>query len=344
MTLDGLSASNVEIAASRLHTIIQGFKGKRVLVVGDMVADEYLTGNPTRIAREAPVLLLELFEEYIVPGGAANVAVNASTLGAEVLLAGVVGNDTSGSKLRHAVGALGMCQDGLLTDSTRPTITKTRVMAGSSQVVRQHVLRIDRIDRSEVSEPYKSQLIAYIQEVLPSIDVLMLSDYDNGMISPAIIQSCLPLARELEKIIVVDSHGAFSRFQGITALTPNQPEAEAALGITIHSDTDLNEAGARLLQGSRAKSVLITRGREGISLFETDQPPLHMPIFHLPNVSEVVDPNGAGDTVAATYALALAASASMPEAAYLANAAAALVVRRLGAASNTPEELAGLFS
>jgi rfaE bifunctional protein kinase chain/domain len=331
--------------AERLRALISGFAGKRVLVIGDMVADEYLIGRPTRIAREAPVLILELSEERTIPGGATNVAVNARSLGAEVFLAGVVGADAAGERLRRAISELGIHQKGLFTDGERPTSTKTRILAGSSQVVRQHIVRIDRVDTSEVCEPCKGEIIAYIQRMLPSMDAVMLADYENGVISPDIIAACLPMARELGKISVVDSHGSLFRFQGVTALTPNQPEAESTLGITIQNSADLNEAGRRLLEGSHARGVLITRGSEGMSLFEAGKEPLHLPIYRLNrHSSEVVDTNGAGDTVAATFTLALSAGASMAEAAYLANAAAALVVRRLGCASNTPEELLSALS
>jgi len=329
------------IAKQRLRSLVTDLSGKRVLVIGDMVADEYLIGKPRSISREAPVLILELDEERTVPGGATNVAVNARTLGAEVFLAGVVGDDLPGQRLRQAIQELGMHQEGLLTDVRRPTSTKTRIMAGSQQIVRQHIVRIDRVDTSEVGEPNRGAIIDYIQRVLPDMDAVVLSDYENGVISPQIIETCIPLARQLQKVVVVDSHGSLFRFQGATALTPNQPEAELTLDTTITSEAELNEAGQRLLDGSKAQSILITRGAEGMSLFEVDQPPLHLPVHRLDHRSEivVVDTNGAGDTVAATFTLALTAGASFGEAAYLANAAAALVVRRLGCASNTPEEL-----
>lgn len=323
----------------RLLALIAAFQRKRVLVIGDMVADEYLIGRPTRISREAPVLILELDEERIVPGGATNVGVNVRTLGAEVFLAGVVGDDQPGQRLRAAIGELGMQQEGLVTDATRPTSTKTRIMAGSTQIVQQHIVRIDRVDTSDIGEPYKQQIIAYIQRVLPSMDAIVLSDYENGVISPDIIETCIPLAQQLNKIIVVDSHGSLFRFQGVTALTPNQPEAELTLKTTITTPEQLDEAGQHLLAGSHAQSVLITRGSEGMSLFALGQAPLHLPIHRIPHASEIVDTNGAGDTVAATFTLALTAGATKAEAAYLANAAAALVVRRLGCASNTPQDL-----
>src|SRR5437016_159334 len=336
MTLD---LSLPGLTSSRFRSLISNFSGKRVLVIGDMVADEYLIGRPTRIAREAPVLILELSQERIVPGGATNVAVNACTLGAEVFLAGVVGDDIPGQSLRRAISELGMHQEGLVTDSSRPTSTKTRIVAGSSQIVQQHIVRIDRVDTSEVGEPSKGQILDYVQQVLPTVDAVVLSDYENCVISPDIIKICIPLARQLHKIVVVDSHGSLSRFQGVTALTPNQPEAELSLGVTINTLAELNEAGQRLLDICHARGVLITRGSEGMSLFEEGKPPLHLPVHRLDNASEIVDTNGAGDTVAATFTLALTAGASMAGAAYIGNAAAALVVRRLGCASNTPQEL-----
>jgi len=325
--------------ASRLRSLIGNFAQKRMLVIGDMVTDEYLIGRPTRIARNAPVLILELDEERIIPGGATNVAVNTRTLGAEVFLAGVVGDDLPGQRLRRAISDLQMHQEGLVTDAHRPTSTKTRIIAGSPQIVQQHVVRIDRVDTSDLSAPSKARITDYIQHVLPSIDALVLSDYENGVISPEIIETCIPVARQLNKVVVVDSHGSLFRFQGVTALTPNQPEAELTLGMSIKTPAELDEAGQRLLAGSHAGGVLITRGSEGMSLFEAGKAPLHLPIHRLDHASEVVDTDGAGDTVAATFTLALTVGASMAEAAYLANVAVALVVRRLGCASNTPEEL-----
>src|SRR5579859_4198592 len=331
------------IAVERLHGLIEGFAGKRVLVIGDMAADEYLSGRPTRIARDAPVLILEMYEERTVPGEATNVAVNARSLGAEVFLAGVVGDDVPGQRLREAISELGIHSDGLVSDSGRPTSTKTRIVAGSSQIVQQHIVRIDRVDTSDLENGSKGRIIDYIQRVLPSMDAVVLSDYENGVISPQILEICLPMAREMGKVIVADSHGSLLRFQGVTAITPNQPEAELTLGVTIKTLAQLNEAGRRLLEGSHARSILITRGAEGMSLFEQEKAPVHLPVHRLDLANEIVDTNGAGDTVAATFTLALTAGANSVEAASLANAAAALVVRRLGCASNTPEELMRAF-
>jgi rfaE bifunctional protein kinase chain/domain len=335
--------NDFHISVNRLHALIEGFAGKRVLVIGDMVADEYLVGRPTRIARDAPVLILELYEERTVPGGATRVAVNARSLSAEVFLAGVVGDDVPGRRLRQAIGELGIHQDGLVSDARRPTSTKTRIVAGSSQMVQHQIVRIDRVDNSDLEDGSKSRIIDYIQRVLPSMDAVVLSDYENGVISPQILEICLPLARELGKVIVADSHGSLFRFQGVTAITPNQPEAELTLGMNINTLAELNDAGRRLLDGSHARSILITRGAEGMSLFEQDKAPVHLPVHGLDHTSEIVDTNGAGDTVAATFTLALTAGASSGEAAYLANAAAALVVRHPGCASNSPVELMRAF-
>src|SRR2546428_12494376 len=185
-------AHEFHIAESRLHALVSNFVNKRVLVIGDMVADEYLIGKPTRIAREAPVLILELDDERTIPGGAANVAVNARTLGTEVFLAGVVGDDLPGQRLRRAIADLRMHQEGLVTDAQRPTSTKTRILAGSPQIVQQHIVRIDRVDTSEVGPPSKGYIIGYTERVLPIMDWLELSDYADGVSSPDTIRSTIP--------------------------------------------------------------------------------------------------------------------------------------------------------
>lgn len=321
----------------RLLDIVSRFAGKRILVVGDMVADEYLVGTPARISREAPVLVLTHSDQFTVPGGATNPAVNARTLGAEVYLAGMVGDDASGERLRARLAEYGIHMDGLVSEPGRPTSTKMRILAGGTQVVQQQIVRLDRVDASELGDDCVRQIVGYLRDVIPTVDALILSDYENGVINPAIIAACVPPAAKLGKIIVVDSHGDLARFHGVTALTPNQPEAEATLNLRIRDTASLEAAGARLLAETQAQGVLITRGSEGMSLFERDQPPVHIPAS---NLTEVADPTGAGDTVAATFTLALAAGAPMAEAATLANIAAGLVVRRIGCAANTPDELA----
>jgi rfaE bifunctional protein kinase chain/domain len=320
----------------RLIGFVRRFAGLRVLVVGDMVADEYILGTPLRVSREAPVLILGQSDQFTVPGGATNPGVNARTLGAEVLLAGVVGDDGPGGRLRARLAAYGVEMSGLVAEPGRPTSCKTRVVAGDRQLRQQQIVRIDVISDDELSDGCTHQILAYLAATLPSVDALILSDYENGVISPAIIEAVLPRARELGKVVVVDAHGDLTRFQGATALTPNQPEAEATLGQRISDQASLERAGRELVDRTHAQGVLITRGSEGMSLFKRGEVPLHLPAS---NHTEVFDPTGAGDTVAATFTLALTAGASMADAALLSSIAAGLVVRRLGCATNTPDEL-----
>lgn len=324
-----------------LIDLIEQFAGKRVLVVGDMVADEYIFGSPFSVSREAPVLVLRHRAQNIVPGGAINPGVNARTLGAEVFLAGVIGDDAPGDGVRACLRDYGVEMAGLFTEPGRPTSTKTRILAGDAQLAQQQIVRVDRIDRSDLGDECKRRIIAYVHETLPTVDALILSDYENGVISPEILEAAMPTALRMGKIVVVDSHGDLDRFQGVTALTPNQPEAEAAVGWKITDLASLERAGARLLEMTTARTILITRGSEGMSLFQQDRAPLHLPARSV----EVADPTGAGDTVAATFTLALTTDPALSEArvrdgALLANIAASLVVQHVGCATNTASELA----
>lgn len=305
-------------------------------MVGDLVADEYIIGAPIRVSREAPVLILGQREHYTVPGGAMNPGVNARTLGAEVSICGLIGDDASGARLRQRLADYHITLDGVFSEEGRPTTTKTRIFAGDSQLVRQQIVRVDVIDDSDLSDDCKEQMLCYLRATIPTVDALILSDYETGVISPEIIKTAIPLALEAGKTIIVDAHGDLDRFQGVTALTPNQPEAEATLGRRIHDREELEAAGRELLERTHAQGLLITRGSEGMSLFERGRPALHLPAFYQ---GEVADPTGAGDTVAATFTLALTAGATQTEAAILANIAAGLVIQRLGNATNTPEEL-----
>lgn len=320
----------------RLLDIVTRFSRARVLVVGDIVTDEYIIGNPARISREAPVLILEHRDEFTVPGGATNPGVNARDLGAEVYLAGVVGDDPPGHRLRAILTERGVHLDGLYTEPGRQTSTKTRILAGSSQVVQQQVVRVDRVDGSAPGPDYERALIAYLLRTIPTVDALIISDYEFSVATPAVVATCLALAREHGKVLIVDSHGDLARFQGATALTPNEPEAATSLGMRITDQRSLEDAGERLLRETAVRGVLITRGREGMSLFERDCVPLHIPVS---NLTQVADATGAGDTVSATFTLALMAGATMPEAAVLSTLAAGIVVRRLGCATTTPAEL-----
>lgn len=303
-----------------------------------MVADEYIVGRPARISREAPVIILHYADSFIRPGGATNTAHNLSSLGARTHVVGVIGDDEMGRRLKQTLDDLSICTRGLLVDTARPTSTKTRVVGKGTQEVQQQIVRIDRVDDSLIDGNLRDRMIDVMSRTLPEVDALLISDYENGVISSEVIACCLPRARRLGLTITVDSHGDLYRFKGVTAATPNQPEAEATLGSLIRDEADLEQAGNRLLEGMEAQGVLITRGSEGIALFERGKPMYELPVS-VHSDSDVVDPTGAGDTVAAVFTLAIGSGGTMREAAYLGNVAGGEVVKRTGAATLTPAEL-----
>jgi rfaE bifunctional protein kinase chain/domain len=318
---------------------LSSFGRKKVLVLGDMVADEYIIGRPTRISREAPVLVLHHSQDFVRPGGAANVAYNLAALGASTAVAGVIGKDSSGDRLKQALVQLGIDTSGLLTEGGRRTATKTRVVGGGTQEIQQQIVRIDRVDVSDLDHDTSRQLISLVEEALGQVDAVVISDYENGVISPKVVESCLPAARERGVLVAVDSHGDLFRFQGATVATPNQPEAEATLGRQLGDQADLERAGQELLDGMDASGILLTRGSQGMSLFERNSAALHIPPS---NLREVFDPTGAGDTTCAVFTLALISGATMSDAAILSNLAAGEVVKKLGAAAVSIDDLTRL--
>ncbi len=330
--------SSIDLNRPRLLDLLERFAGRKLLVLGDMVADEYWFGHPTgRISREAPIPILRETSRETKPGGATNPGYNARTLGAEVFLAGVVGDDGSGRALCQTLGQAGIDVGGLVVDPRRPTYTKIRVVAGSTQEMPQQVARIDRFDDGELDPAVTKRVIEHACRLIPQVDALLISDYENGVISQEIVEACLPEAIARGKLTCVDSHGDLFRFRGATVATPNQPEAEATLHRTFHDQAELEAGGMELVRGMQARGVLITRGSEGMSVFEVDGTIHHLPVS---NLFEVRDVTGAGDTVAATFVLALLAGANMLEAAQLGNVAAGQVVRKVGAATVTRDELA----
>lgn len=320
----------------RLRGLLAGLAGRRVLVLGDLVADEYIVGRPTRLSREAPIPVLEYVDRYIVPGGATNVARNARALGGTVAVAGVIGRDAAGTALCARLTADGIAVDGVVEDAERPTSTKTRVIGGSPQVVSQQIARIDRVVHTLISAADTARIVAYLQRAIPQVDALLISDYEHGVITPAIIDAALPLAAQQSLIVTVDAHGGLFRFKGITVATPNQDEVAAALGTPLQTDEEVYRGGQALVRGMAARGAIITRGSEGMTVVEADGAWHHLAASTL---HEVRDATGAGDTVSATVTLALAAGATLLEAAYLGNLAAGLVVQRLGAATTSVTEL-----
>ncbi len=324
-----------------LVDIIRRWRGTRVLVLGDIMADEHVVGRPHSIAREAPVLVLRHQEARLLPGGATNVAANAAALGARVDVCGVVGEDETGRRLVDVLRAAGMGCEGVFVDPSRPTTTKTRIWAGGAQqTVQQLVLRLDRVHVSPVAAAVTEQMASYVARTLAAADAIMISDYEIGVIHPGLLDASLPAVLATGKLVAVDSHGDLYRFRGATLFTPNQPEAEATLGRTLQTEDDLLAGGRQLLDGLEAQAVLVTRGQEGMSLFIRDSQPRHLAALPAP----AVDPTGAGDTVAAAFTLAVAAGASFADAAELANLAASIVVGRVGTATVSAEELIAAVS
>lgn len=317
--------------------VTRQWQGRRVLVIGDIVADEHVTGRPHRIAREAPVLVLEHTGSTLNPGGATNVAANLVALGARVALAGVVGDDQTGRELVIGLRDRGMDVAGVMVDPSRPTTTKTRIWAaGAQQQAQQLVVRLDRLDNRPLDPAVITPLVAYLEHAILETDAIVISDYENGVIHPEIIEACLPVARARGVTVVVDAHGGLARFRGATIFTPNQPEAETELGHSLTGDAGVETGARTLLDRLDAKAILITRGQEGMTLVTRDRPgAFHIAAHTMP----AVDPTGAGDTVAATFTLAWLAGADASIAATLANTAASIAVSQAGTIAVTAAEL-----
>jgi rfaE bifunctional protein kinase chain/domain len=316
--------------------ILPGFGGRRILVLGDLVLDEYLVGRPARISREAPVLVLEYEKRFALPGGGTNPARSLQSLGAQALMGGVVGDDEAGVELRALLETAGILTDGVVVDPTRPTVTKTRILAHDSNIIRQQVVRIDRLSRRPLEGRASEQLVEYLETTVPRVDAVLLSDYKSGVITPETVEVCDRLARRHQKLLTVDSQGDLHRFKGFELVKCNQAEAEATLGASLDSEESFAGGCRRLLEELEARVVVITRGANGMSLMEAGGRHIHIPVA---NRSEVFDVTGAGDTAIAVITLALAAGARPVVAANLANYAAGLVVRKLGNATTTLEEM-----
>jgi len=321
----------------RLLALIPRLKGRRIVVVGDLFLDEYVVGRATRLSREAPIPVLELERRFYVPGGAANPAHNVVALGSQAEAVGVIGQDEAGKRLLASLAEAGIGARGVVTDPSRPTTTKTRIVAQGSLRFPQQLARIDHLDRSPVRGQVAEELLARLAELIPLADAVLLSDYKSGVIVPALVTRALAAARRQGKLITVDSQGELRKFRGFDLVKCNRAEAEAHLGLPLQSETDFEEATQRLLRETGARAVIITRGPEGMSVRGVEEGYFRLPAA---NLTEVFDVTGAGDTVIAMATLALVAGGGLREAALLANYAAGLVVRKLGNATPTPEELA----
>ncbi len=311
--------------------LLDGFQRARILIVGDLILDQYIWGEVNRISPEAPIPIVEVIRESFTLGGAANVAHNVRALGAEAEVCGIVGEDGYGRMVLDILEEKGIRIHGVVRDPARPTTLKTRIVAHTQQVV-----RVDREDTTEPDASLLEQIRSRIQERLPHVDAVILEDYGKGVLQEDLLRKVVPMVLEAGKIVTVDPKNEhLDAYRGVTAITPNRPEAERVAGIRISDTRSLHEAGRRLLDRLGCESVLITLGDRGMCLFQQGEDPLEVPAL----ARDVFDVSGAGDTVIAVLTTALVAGASPRQAAMLSNVAGGLVVEKLGTATVNREEL-----
>ncbi len=315
---------------------IPNFNGCRILVAGDLMLDEYVWGEVDRISPEAPVQIVSVQSENYTLGGAGNVVNNLVSLGAKVSVAGVIGDSSDGERLLGKFTELGADTRGIIKEAGRRTTRKTRIIAAH-----QHVLRIDRETRKEISAQVLDMLTEFAEKTIPETDGLLISDYGKGVLTDPLLSRLIASARKHKKIVVADPKGDnFKKYSGVSVLTPNKKEAATASGIEIKDDSLLLKAGNTLLENTGIENLLITCGKEGMVLFEPNKPPYKIRA----EARQVYDVSGAGDTVVAVLGLALASGLSLQAASELANTAAGIVVGKVGTATVSREELAAAWN
>ena len=311
--------------------ILAHFPQRKILVLGDIMVDEYIWGVVSRISPEAPVPVVEVEDENIRLGGAANVVANIRALRGQADLVGVAGGDSMAERLLHEIEQIGVKLDGIVVDRSRKTTIKTRVVAGS-----QHVVRFDRESTEELDDGLRARMQELVQDRLDHVDALVISDYGKGVINARLLEVVVPLARARGVVTVVDPKiNHFDLYRQVSVLTPNHREAMAAWGRPIRGEADVAAAGRHLLDRLKLQAVLVTRGERGMSLYEGNGRVSQIPAV----AKEVFDVTGAGDTVVGSMALALASRATMVEAAQVANHAAGVVVGKRGTATVSLTEL-----
>lgn len=313
-----------------MKNFFKKFNNTGVLVIGDLMVDHYIWGKVKRISPEAPVPVVEVSEENLLLGGAANVAHNILSLGGKVFITGAIGRDDMGRIIIHKLREQGISTDGIIVEENRPTTVKTRIIAHSQQVV-----RFDREVKSDISESTLSLIIEYVKKCLPEIKSIILSDYCKGIITKALIKKLLKLTNSKTFIAADPKIGHFDYYKGVSLITPNINEASFGSGVDIKNEKTLITAGKTLLKKLQCKAVLITRGDHGMTLLEKNGKTTHIPTF----AREVYDVTGAGDTVIATFTLCHSAGATLNDAAIYANHAAGAVVGEIGTAVVTPQDI-----
>jgi len=326
-------------SAERLRRIIASFRGRRLLVLADLVADEFLYGRVQRVSREAPVLILQYDGTDVRLGGGANAVHNIHTLGGTPVPVGVLGRDEHGRRLRGLLRDTGISVARVASDPAYVTPVKTRILAGGIHATKQQMVRIDKATRLGERSAARRAVRTALRSLRGRFDGVLVSDYGFGLLTADLVQAAVAFARRVGVPVTVDSRFALLGFRGMTAVTPNEPEVEAALGITIGNDRRrLEWAGRTLLRRLGAKACLVTRGSDGMALFEPGRATMHVPIY---GSDQVADVTGAGDTVIAAFTLALASGASPVEASLLANYAGGIVVMKRGTATVSAAELSG---
>jgi len=319
---------------SLLKENIDRFPRARVIVIGDIIMDEYIWGDVSRISPEAPVPVVDVEHETKTLGGASNVIYNMATLGARPVLCGVIGDDRTGRQILNKVDQMGLKTDGMVVEPGRPTSIKTRIVAHNQQVV-----RFDRESKKNIGPESIEKILDFIGKNLDTIDAIVISDYGKGVISAPLMKGLRDLVRQASEgsiIIAVDPKtGNFEYYQEVDVITPNHHEAGSYCGFEIHDDDTLTQAGRKMLDELKCRSVLITQGKDGVTLFENGGE-----ITHIPTVAKkVFDVTGAGDTVIGTFSLGLASGLDLKSAAVLSNFAAGIVVGEVGTSTVSAEEL-----
>ncbi|ACN14463.1 putative carbohydrate kinase (PfkB family protein) [Desulforapulum autotrophicum HRM2] len=307
------------------------FKKIRALVLGDLMIDEYLWGEVDRISPEAPVPIVSVINETYTLGGAGNVINNLVAMGAGVSVVGTAGTGTAGRMMLDKFKELGVDAGGIIDEPDRPTTKKTRVIASNQQV-----LRIDKETKKEISSTTLTRLISFITGVAPRVDLIIISDYDKGLVTRELVRQTVAIAKSHNILVLADPKGLdFTKYSQVSVLTPNQKEAGIAAGIDIKTDHDLIQAGLRIMASACIERLVITCGRDGMMLLEQGKTPVRI----ASQARQVFDVSGAGDTVISILGLALAAGAGFEESAAIANAAAGIVVGKVGTATASPDEL-----
>lgn len=325
-----------EAQQEHLSAIVRRFPGRRVVVVGDLIADQFLYGEISRVSREAPVMILRHERTETVPGGAANCAMNLAALGAHAALIGTAGEDEAGRQMLGKLREAGIDLSGVITSSEIPTTTKVRVLAGQAHSTRQQVIRVDYESTAPADATRHARLRMRLREAAATADAVIISDYNYGVVDAEMSDALRNATRDRPVPVLVDSRFRLAQFSNLTSATPNEDEVEHLVGRRLSGAGELEAAAAELRTRLGFEALLVTRGGRGMLLLEAGAEPLYIKAV---GSDAPVDVTGAGDTVIATYALALASDAAVADAAHLANYAGSVVVMKRGTASVSAQEL-----